>query len=410
MDTQPDGGDNPDVTVAQEHAAAPASAAKGRAPKEGGSKVRGVVAIVLGTVAMVVLIATTVAVWARATVFDGAKVASLVGDALAEPEVEAALAEYVTEQVFAAVDVAAVVGDVLPDNLQRLEPAIVSGLQSAVDRGLTRAMANPAVQDIITTAVERAHSRAMRLLEGDGLADGITVVDGEVTVNLLPLIGRGLTRLQELGLFDDLQIPELTAEGDPDAQITALEEATGRDLPDGFGQLVVYESDQLADRQASLESAQRTVVLAKRAVWVLIGLTVVLIVATVLVARNRWRAAMWLGLGGIVAMVLTRSVVNRVVDEAPEIAARPGGRAAISAIVGGASSGLLRLAGVIMIVAAAVTAFALLRRRWRRGDLVLVGAVLTFVGIVAVLGVSILSLVLGLAVALVVPVVVNRFA
>ena len=55
----------------------------------------------------------------------------------------------------------------------------------------------------------------------------------------------------------------------PTAQIAELEQATGRDLPDDFGQLVVYQSDQLADRQASLESAQQAVALAKRAVWVL---------------------------------------------------------------------------------------------------------------------------------------------
>ncbi len=196
----------------------------------------------------------------------------------------------------------------------------------------------------------------------------------------------------------------------PSEQIAELEQATGRDLPDDFGQLVVYQSDQLADRQASLESAQQALALAKRAVWVLVMLTAVLLLATVLVARNRWRAALWLGLGGVVAMVITRSVVHRVVDEAPEIAAEPGGRAAISAIVDGASTSLLRLAAVILIVAAAVAVLAMFRRHWRRADVVLVGAVLTFVVIVAVLGVSIVSLLLGLVVALLVPVAVGRLA
>ena len=129
-----------------------------------------------------------------------------------------------------------------------------------------------------------------------------------------------------------------------------------------------------------------------------------------LVARNRWRAALLLGLGGVVAMVITRSVVHRVMEEAPEIAAEPGGRAAISAIVDGASTSLLRLAAVILVVAAAVAVLAMLRRHWRRTDLVLAGAVLTFVVIVAVLGVSIVSLLLGLLVALLVPVVVGRLA
>ncbi len=376
----------------------------------GGGNVRSAIAIVLGVLAIVALIATTVAVWARAVVFDSDKVADIVGDALAEPEVEAALADYVTEQVFSAVDVDAVVREVLPDDLDRLEPVIVAGVRTAVDRGVTRALASPEVQEIITRIVERAHSRAMDLLQGDGLSGAISSVDGEVTVNLLPLIGRGLTRLQELGLFDDLEIPDLSADGDPDEQIAALEQATGRDLPDDFGQLVVYQSDQLAERQASLESAQQTVALAKRAVWVLVIVTTVLLAATVLVARNRWRAALCLGLGGIVAMVITRFVVQRVVEEAPEIAAEPGGRAAISAIVDEASTSLQRLAALILIVAAAVAALAVFRRHWRRADMVLIGAVLTFIVIVTVLGVSIASLLLGLVVALLVPVAARHLA
>ena len=347
------------------------------------------------------LIPTTIAVWAQATVFDSEKVASIVGDALAEPEVSAALADYVTEQVFAAVDIEALMSDLLPDQLTRLAPVIADGARTAVDRRLTAVMADDDVQDVITEVVERAHRRAMQLLEGDGLVDGITVVDGEVSVNLLPLVGRGLTRLQDLGLFSELDVPELTADGDPDDQIATLEEATGRDLPDDFGQLVVYQSDTLADRQASLQSAQQMFAFAKRAVWVLVALTVVLLAATIVVARDRWRAVLVLGLSGIAAMVFIRSAVRRVADDAPELAARPGGRAAISAILEGATTGLLRLAGVLLIVAAAAVAFALLRRRWRRGDLILVASILLGVVVIAVLGISIVSLMVGMGLAII---------
>ena len=109
-------------------------------------------------------------------------------------------------------------------------------------------------------------------------------------------------------------------------------------------------------------------------------------------------------------MVFTRSVVHRVVEEAPEIAAEPGGRAAISAIDDEASTSLQRLAALILIVAAAVAALAVFRRHGRHADVVLVGAVLTFIVIVAVLGVSIASLLLGLVAALLVPVAARHLA
>ena len=78
---------------------------------------------------------------------------------------------------------------------------LAAGARSAVDRGLTRVLANPEVQDVLTTVVERSHRRAMRLLQGDGLMDGVDVTDGVVTLNTLPLIGRGVEQLQELGLL-----------------------------------------------------------------------------------------------------------------------------------------------------------------------------------------------------------------
>jgi hypothetical protein len=290
-----------------------------------------------------------------------------------------------------------------------LEPVLAAGAETAVQRGLTQLLANPDVQNTLEEIVERAHGRAMQLLEGDGLIDGITVVDGAVTVNLLPLIGRGIGRLQDLGLFSDLELPELTADGDPDEQIAALSEATGRDLRDDFGQLVVYESDRLADAQASLESAQRIVVLVKRAVWVLVGLTIVLVAATIFLARRRWRATLLLGVGGAAAMIITRAAVRRVVDDAPELAVRPGGRAAIDAIVSGASTSLLRLAGLVLLVAVAATVLGLLRRHWRRADLILVAAVALGAAVVVVLDISIVSLLLGIAAGVLVAILGRRY-
>jgi hypothetical protein len=229
--------------------------------------------------AVVLLLLSAIAVWARRTVFDSAKVADLVTDAVNEPEVSAALADYLTQQVLASVDVDAVVADVLPSQVERLEPAIASGIEGAIDRGINALLQQPAVQDQLEQLVQRAHGAAMRLLEGDGLGDGISVSDGVVTLNLVPLV-RGLGRVQELGLLGDVDLPEATAAGDPDQQIADLEQALGRDLPDDFAQLVVYRSDSLAAAQASLESAEDTFALVKRALWLLLALTVVFVAAT----------------------------------------------------------------------------------------------------------------------------------
>jgi hypothetical protein len=367
------------------------------------------VAGIVGVLAVVCLLATTIAVWARVTLFNSDKVASIVGDALAQPDVDAALAEYITTQLFTAVDVDAAVSNVLPSSLTRLEPAVVGGIETVVQRGLTAALGTEEVQELLTNLVRRAHEAAMRLLQGDGLVDGISVVNGEVQLNLLPLFARALTLLQNVGLFSNVQVPDLTRSGDPSEQITELESALGRDLPPDFGQLVVYQSDELADAQASLQSAQDALAFAKRAMWALIGLTIVLFVVALLLARNRWRAALLLGLGAIVAMILARTAINRVVDEAPDLVTSAGARAAVSSIVGDIGASLRRTVGLVLVVAALVALIALFRRHWRRSDLVAVGAVVAGIVVLGLLGLTIGGLVLAIVAAGVVVFALNRW-
>jgi hypothetical protein len=376
-------------------------------PKTGGGW-RSVAAAICGVVAVVSLTLALIGIWANATVFDSDRVGDIVSSALTDPEVQAGLATWVTDQAFTAVDVESGVSNLLPGNLDRLAPTITAGAQAVVDQGLTRALGNPEVQELLTDAVERAHSALMQLLSGDGLIDGITVEDGAVTVNLLPLVSRALTFIQGLGVFDQLEVPELTRSGDPAAQIAELETATGRDLPDNFGQLTVFESDRLSEAQATVQNAQRTVALIKRATWVLAAMAVVFLVATVLLAHNRLRAGLWLALGCLVGMVLSRTVVHRVVDDAPSLVPGAAGRAAIADILGEATTGLLRLTGLIAVIAALVVVWTLFQRGWIGSDLLLVGAVVLGLAAVAVLGFSLGSLLLGAALAVATVVIVPR--
>jgi hypothetical protein len=373
-----------------------------------GGWLRSVAAGVVGVLAVLLLLVSAIAVWARVTLFDSDKVAALAGDALAEPEVTEALADRVSQEVFAAVDVEALLENVLPSSLDRLAPVMTGGLQAAVDRGLTEAFESPEVQDLVINLVRRAHSAAMRLLEGDGLVDGITVVDGAVTLNLLPLLDRGLTRLQSFGLLSDVDLPDLTADGDPQQQIAELESALGRDLPEDFGQLVVYQSDRLSDAQASVESAQRTLVLAKRALWVLLIATVFSIALTIVLARNRWRAAMLLGLGTVAAIVIARTGVRRVRDDAPELVERPGGKAALAAMLDGAASGLLRTFGLVLLAGAVVALIAFFVRDRQRSDLLLIAGIVAGAVVVGLLGLTIWSLLLGIVVGVAVPFVARQ--
>ena len=373
------------------------------APRHRHGRVRAAVAAVLGALAVVLLLVSVVGVWAKATVLRSEPVANLVGAAIAEPDVQAALAALLADEVQDAVGLEARLEATLPSPVDRFAAPIAAGANAALERALGRVLASPAAQQTITTLVEDAHARAMRLLRGDGLVDGINVADGEVSINLLPLVANGLTALQSIGLLDGVTVPELTAGGDPNEQADELSAALGRDLPDGFGQLVVYQSDNVKRSEAAVETARDLLVVAQRALWLVVLLAVVLTAATILVAPRRLRATLVLALGVAGAMALLRASVREVVSQAAELATTAGAKAATNAIIGGAGNGLKRLAGLLLIISLlVVTAVVLYRRRWRN-DLVLVAAVLVGVLTVALLGLNVGSLITGLVLGVAIP-------
>jgi hypothetical protein len=371
-------------------------------------RARSITATVLGILAVLVLTIGIAAVWAKVTVLRSDRVAELVNDAIAQPEVQQALATYLADSAATAANLESALRNALPDTLDRFAPSIAAGAESAVERVLARVLGSEQAQQIVTTVVEQAHAKAMNLLRGDGLPGGINVENGEVSINTLPLLTQALTALQSAtGLFNDVEIPQLSASGDPAEQEAELEAAFGRDLPDGFGQLVVYQSDTVAKAQESVQNAQRLFVIAKRALLAVIILSVVLIGATILVAPRRARAVLVLALGTTAAMVTLRSAVRAVVNQAPDLTHRPGAKAAIRAILGGASESLLRLSGVVLLVSIVTVLVVLLLRRWRRDDLVLVAAVMLGALTTAAVGVGSWGLIAGLVVGIAVPFVMR---
>jgi len=208
------------------------------------------------------------------------------------------------------------------------------------------------VIDFVGTLVRKAYGEFVDLLRGDGLIDGVTVEDGQVTLNLLPLIGRGFGLVQErFGLFSNLQLPELTRDGDPAEQIASLERATGRDLPDGFGQLTVYDSAKLADAGDTLANAQRAVVVARRALVLIAIVTVIAFAGAILLARRKIRAAVALLLSSAAVLVVARLLVRMVTKKLPDLVDKEGARVALTTVVDHLTTSFYRLTAAIVIVA-----------------------------------------------------------
>jgi hypothetical protein len=311
---------------------------------------RSILSVLFGVIGVIGVLASVVGVWAHRTVFDSETVADAVDQALLNPEVNEALATFLTDQTVDNLPIETFITERVPEELEAFVPVLVGGVRSVVHEGFTRVLEDGRAREAFVATVERAHAAVMRVLEGEGLSGGISVEGEDVKLNLLPLLSRGLERLQDRGILTGVDLPTLTADGDPEEQIAELEEALDRDLPDDFGQLVVYSSENVADSKAAVANAQDAFALFKRSIIALIVLTLVALGVSAALANNQRRAAIALLLSVVAALAVGRVLVRTVVEEAPDLAAKPGGRAALEEMVTSLTEGLLRLVSVGLVI------------------------------------------------------------
>jgi hypothetical protein len=329
---------------------------------------RTVIAGLLGVVAVIGLVASTAAVWAHETVFDEGPVTGAFDEALMRPVVTAELGSFVARETMAAIDLGSRMEARLPRNLTPLIPPIVGGVTAELERRVTATLRTDEARTIVLTVVGQGHASLLRLLDGDGLLDGVTLTDDRIVVDALPLIELGLAALADLGVVPDITVAPL-AEGNPSARIDRLEASLDRVLPDDFGTLVVYEGGAVASGATAVAAAQDLVALVRRALVALVALTIVVAVASVVAARGRARALLVLSSATCLAFVVARLLLAEVVATAPSLAKGEGARSAVDAVLSSLTSGLAASLIVAAIISALIAGAAALeltgvRARW----------------------------------------------
>lgn len=326
-------------------------------------RARAIVAGVFGVVCVVAVLASVLAVWANRVLFDSDSVASAVESTLDEPEVTDAVGDYVADQLISVVDLSQVVDDRVPTALTDL---VEDGVRSLVAETVSDVLADDDVRATMGRVAAASHQRLLTVIEDGGLLDGVTTdAQGDVRFNLLPLLGRAIELLQDRGLLAGIDVPPLTADGDPVAQIDALEEAIGEPLPEDFGQIVVYRSERVGQARLALARAQQALVLFRKSVIAILLTTIVAFAATVALARRRARALVILAVGSVLSMGIARLLIGRIVSDAPSLVLDPGARAAIRAMVSTLASGLLTLVTAAFLVGVAIILASWLMSRFR---------------------------------------------
>ncbi len=272
-------------------------------------RLRNVLVSVLAVLTCVATLASVVAVWTHETLFDTDSWMEIVGPLAEDPAVTDAVGVAISDQLFQVIDAQQLATDALPEQAAFLAAPLTNAVEGYVTTGVQQLLRTDQFRQIWDRANRLAHDAAVNVLRGEPVR-ALTTADGTVSLNLLPLLARAMAFLDEKAprLFGDRPIPQITVDMPIDQARAELSAALGRTLPEGFGVFVLVQSDQLA-------AAQRGVVLFDKLVYVLIGLTIILLVATIVLSLNRRRTVILLGFGIALAMVTANAIVSAFQDQ-----------------------------------------------------------------------------------------------
>ncbi len=254
------------------------------------------VATVLGIVAIF-------AVWANRQLLDTGYWTSTNTKLIESPPIREAVSGYLTEQLYANVDVAGELGKELPSELKPLAAPAAGALKDVVQKGINLLLERPRVQELWSKANQVTHAQFVRLIENKGSVVKLPG-GGAVVLDLRPMLGE---------VAEKVGAPASISEK----------------IPANVAQLKIVTSKQLGTMQDAVN-------LLRSLALVLPLLVIAMFALAVYLARGRRRqtltevGAAFVGAG--LAVVVVRGIAgSKVVDSlATTEAVRPAAQAAWS--------------------------------------------------------------------------------
>ena len=242
-------------------------------------------AIALVVVASVLLFLSVFAVWLNRQVLNTDDWVETSTELLEDPDIQDAVADFLVDELFTAVDVEAELGKVLPEPAKPLAGPAAGGIRELAGRAAHQALESPKVQQLWADANRAAHEQLLAVLGRDG-GDVVSTEGGTVTLDLETLVTQLASRV---GV-----------------------DVSGK-IPPQIGEVEVLHSDQI-------EAAQDGADLLETLTWVLVILTIAIYAFAVWLGRGRRREVVRaIGFGMIavgIAVVAARNVAGGAVVDA----------------------------------------------------------------------------------------------
>ncbi|MEX2274609.1 MAG: hypothetical protein WEA10_03450 [Actinomycetota bacterium] len=288
--------------------------------------------------------------WARNVVLDTDRYVEIVGPIGTDPAVGSFLAERLTDELFTALNAQQVVAEALPDRAKFLAGPLTTAVQGFVRDEVEKILASDQFARLWVETNRFAQTQIEALLRAEGGAS-VTTQNGRVVLNLIPVINAALIRIQAQAselVGSNVTLPQL----DPDTQLpaemrTQVEAALGVQLPDDFGQIVIFDDDRL-------QAAQDALVSFERLLYLLVSVYVLSIAGAIALSKQRRRTIVQLSAGMLTIVVAERRIARvfeaSIVDRVTDPGARAAGRVAAETLLNDFLSATVWLAWLFLIV------------------------------------------------------------
>lgn len=280
-------------------------------------------------------VAAIFAVWANRQLLDTSYWTNTNSKLLENRAIQSQLSDYLTEQLYANVDLAGELRSGLPKELKPLAGPAAGGLRTVVEQAIVVALRTPQVQRLWRTASESAHRQLIELIEEKGKLVR-TPGGGAVVLDLRMIVANLAKRL-----------------GTPASVVEKLRSSVG--------EITIIRSKRLETMQGAARGLHDLAIVLPALALLMFAL------AVGLSSGRRSRALVAVGLvaiGAGLASLIVRSIVGtKVVDS---LASTETVRPAASAAWSISTSLLAELAGAMIFTGALVVLCGLLggRSRW----------------------------------------------
>src|SRR4051794_11496636 len=294
----------------------------------------------------------TVTAWAHWLVLNPDNLSNTVGPLPSNPKVALVLSTRITDAAFEAAHVQDRLEAQLPEKVAFIAGPITDAVHGFVQERVQVVLQSPQFEAFWRTAVSFSARQAIGVLRGH--EGTVSVQNGTVTLNLIPVVNSALKEVQASAsdlLGHNITLPTITAGMVPAEARARLEQALGVTLPENFAQIVIL-------RSTSLESAQTAVRIFDRSVWALAILSLIFIVLALVLSDRKRRTVLQLATGIALGFVIVRNVLRLSDDQVVKLGRTPEGRAAINAIVHQIARGLFVLTGWMLVAALLVVLIA----------------------------------------------------